>query len=128
MEYRRLGGSGLKVSAVGLGCNNFGMRCDAEQTRVVVHEALDAGIEIIPASQDLLDATNEFRFSDIPNAIAIAESQAGITGAADKIARFQALVEKWTALTDAANGDVDAIAAAVQTEVWDKVDWSTYGL
>ena len=46
MEYRRLGGSGLKVSAVGLGCNNFGMRCDAEQTRAVVHKALDAGITL----------------------------------------------------------------------------------
>src|SRR5262245_14940334 len=46
MEYRRLGGSGLKVSAVGLGCNNFGMRCDAEQTRAVVHKALDVGITL----------------------------------------------------------------------------------
>jgi aryl-alcohol dehydrogenase-like predicted oxidoreductase len=44
MEYRNLGGSGLKVSAVGLGCNNFGMRIDAEQTNAVVHAALDAGI------------------------------------------------------------------------------------
>lgn len=90
--------------------------------------AIDAGIEIIPASQDLLDATNEFRFTDIEDAVAVAEGQLGVTGAAEKIARFQALVEKWTALTDAANGDVNAIAAAVQTEVWDKVDWATYGL
>jgi len=44
MEYRNLGSSGLKVSAVGLGCNNFGMRIDADQTREVVHAALDAGI------------------------------------------------------------------------------------
>ena len=46
MEQRRLGSSGLKVSAVGLGCNNFGMRCDAEQTTKVVHAALDAGITL----------------------------------------------------------------------------------
>jgi aryl-alcohol dehydrogenase-like predicted oxidoreductase len=46
MEYRRLGGSGLKVSAVGLGCNNFGMRCDAAQTKTVVHKALDLGITL----------------------------------------------------------------------------------
>jgi aryl-alcohol dehydrogenase-like predicted oxidoreductase len=46
MEYRKLGNSGLKVSAVGLGCNNFGMRCDAEQTRAVVHKALDEGITL----------------------------------------------------------------------------------
>jgi len=44
MEYRRLGGSGLQVSLAGLGCNNFGMRIDAEQTRAVVHRALDEGI------------------------------------------------------------------------------------
>ena len=46
MEYRNLGNSGLKVSAVGLGCNNFGMRCDAEQTRAVVLKALDEGITL----------------------------------------------------------------------------------
>jgi len=46
MEFRNLGNSGLKVSAVGLGCNNFGMRCDAEQTRAVVHKALDEGITL----------------------------------------------------------------------------------
>jgi len=44
MEYRNLGHSGLQVSAVGLGCNNFGMRCDLEQTKAVVRAALDAGI------------------------------------------------------------------------------------
>jgi len=46
MEQRRLGTSGLKVSAVGLGCNNFGMRCDAKQTDAVVHQALDSGITL----------------------------------------------------------------------------------
>lgn len=44
MEYRRLGSSGLKVSAVGIGCNNFGMRIDQEATNAVVAAALDAGI------------------------------------------------------------------------------------
>ena len=46
MEYRRLGNSGLQVSAVGLGCNNFGMRCDAEVTRAVVQRALDEGVTL----------------------------------------------------------------------------------
>jgi aryl-alcohol dehydrogenase-like predicted oxidoreductase len=44
MEYRRLGNSGLPVSLAGLGCNNFGTRLDAEQTRAVAHCARDEGI------------------------------------------------------------------------------------
>ncbi|MDP9237472.1 MAG: aldo/keto reductase [Chloroflexota bacterium] len=44
MDYRNLGRSGLQVSAVGLGCNNFGMRIDQEKSAEVVHKALDCGI------------------------------------------------------------------------------------
>jgi aryl-alcohol dehydrogenase-like predicted oxidoreductase len=44
MEFRRLGSSGLKVSEVGLGCNNFGMRIDQQETTAVVAACLDAGI------------------------------------------------------------------------------------
>ena len=42
MDMRSIGS--LPVSAVGLGCNNFGMTIDAEASRVVVEAALDAGI------------------------------------------------------------------------------------
>jgi aryl-alcohol dehydrogenase-like predicted oxidoreductase len=44
MEYRRLGDSGLKVSEIGLGCNNFGMRIEQEATTAVVNAAIEAGI------------------------------------------------------------------------------------
>jgi aryl-alcohol dehydrogenase-like predicted oxidoreductase len=47
MRYRQLGTSGLTVSVVGLGCNNFGTRCDLEQTRAVVDAALDQGITLL---------------------------------------------------------------------------------
>ena len=46
MEIRNLGGSGLRVSAVGLGCNNFGQRTDLETSRKVIHRALDLGITL----------------------------------------------------------------------------------
>jgi aryl-alcohol dehydrogenase-like predicted oxidoreductase len=46
MEYRQLGDSGLTVSAVGLGCNNFGRRLDADRTATVVNAAVDAGITL----------------------------------------------------------------------------------
>lgn len=44
MKYRNLGRTGLKVSLTGLGCNNFGMRCDEKQSIQVTHAALDEGI------------------------------------------------------------------------------------
>ena len=44
MEQRNLGRSGLIVSTVGLGCNNFGGRLDMPATRAVVHKALDLGV------------------------------------------------------------------------------------
>lgn len=50
MNYRRLGRSGLTVSAVGLGCNNFGMRIDAAQTRAVVDAAIGSGITLFDTS------------------------------------------------------------------------------
>lgn len=44
MEQRRIGKSGLMVSLVGLGCNNFGGRVDAEGSKAVIRRALDLGI------------------------------------------------------------------------------------
>jgi aryl-alcohol dehydrogenase-like predicted oxidoreductase len=46
MEYRQLGDSGLTVSVVGLGCNNFGGRIDADRAQAVVDAAVDAGITL----------------------------------------------------------------------------------
>ena len=43
METRRIGS--LEVSVVGLGCNNFGWRIDAEASAAAVNAALDAGID-----------------------------------------------------------------------------------
>jgi aryl-alcohol dehydrogenase-like predicted oxidoreductase len=51
MRYRTLGDSGLLVSAVGLGCNNFGRRLDVQQTRAVVDAAIDAGITLLDTAE-----------------------------------------------------------------------------
>ncbi len=47
MKYRRLGNSGLKVSEIGLGANNFGRRVDVEGTAAVIDRSLDVGINLI---------------------------------------------------------------------------------
>ena len=47
MEYRRLGSSGLRVSALGLGTNAFGKRADDAASTRIIHAALDQGINFI---------------------------------------------------------------------------------
>jgi len=47
MRYRSLGESGLVVSVVGLGCNNFGRRLDTAATRAVVDAAIEAGVTLL---------------------------------------------------------------------------------
>jgi aryl-alcohol dehydrogenase-like predicted oxidoreductase len=47
MEYRRLGRSGLKVSAIGLGTNQFGGKVDLNGVREIFAAALDLGINLI---------------------------------------------------------------------------------
>jgi aryl-alcohol dehydrogenase-like predicted oxidoreductase len=46
VELRKLGKSGLQVSKVGLGCNNFGMKIDLAATRKVVDKALELGVTL----------------------------------------------------------------------------------
>ncbi|MFZ5734370.1 MAG: aldo/keto reductase [Pseudomonadota bacterium] len=46
MDIRNLGASGLRVSTVGIGCNNFGVRIDLETSRKVIHKAIDLGVTL----------------------------------------------------------------------------------
>jgi aryl-alcohol dehydrogenase-like predicted oxidoreductase len=63
MEYRTLGHSGLRVSLVGLGCNNFGRRIDYAASEPVVHKALDLGITLFDTAdvyRSALGGSEEF--------------------------------------------------------------------
>ena len=57
MEFRSLGR--LEVSVVGLGCNNFGMRIDADATQRVVDAALDAGITYFDTAESYGNGRSE---------------------------------------------------------------------
>jgi aryl-alcohol dehydrogenase-like predicted oxidoreductase len=70
MNHRPLGDSGLEVSVLGLGCNNFGRRVDLAGTRRVVDAALDEGVDFLDtadiyggrgASEELLGEALEGR-------------------------------------------------------------------
>ncbi|MFC1946110.1 aldo/keto reductase [Chloroflexota bacterium] len=50
MEYRSLGSSGLKVSQIGLGCNNFGWRVDEQTSVAIINHALESGVTFLDTS------------------------------------------------------------------------------
>src|SRR5690606_7819381 len=56
VEYRNLGRSGLLVSAVGLGCNNFGRQVDQASTIAIVNKSIDLGVTLFDTA-DIYGAT-----------------------------------------------------------------------
>jgi aryl-alcohol dehydrogenase-like predicted oxidoreductase len=90
MSYRRLGRSGLVVSVVGLGCNNFGRQLDLDGTRAVVDAAIDAGITLFDtadiygsrrgASEELLGTVLKGRRSEIVLATKFGMDMEGMNG------------------------------------------------
>lgn len=59
MEERLLGNSGLRVSTLGLGCNNFGWQIDVPSSRAVLHKALDLGVTHLDTADIYGDGTQE---------------------------------------------------------------------
>ncbi|MGW4466502.1 aldo/keto reductase [Micromonospora sp. NBC_01796] len=90
MTFRRLGDSGLVVSVVGVGCNNFGRKLDAQGTRAVVDAALDAGINFFDtadiygepkgASEEQLGAALKGRRDDVVLATKFGMDMLGANG------------------------------------------------
>ncbi|MFE0591177.1 aldo/keto reductase [Micromonospora echinospora] len=90
MTFRRLGDSGLVVSVVGVGCNNFGRKLDLPGTRAVVDAALDAGINFFDtadiygqpqgASEEMLGAALRGRRDDVVLATKFGMDMHGMNG------------------------------------------------
>ena len=59
MEYRNLGKAGVKVSAIGIGCNQFGGKVDAAGTKAVVHRALDEAINFFDTANVYSNGASE---------------------------------------------------------------------
>ncbi|GIF42002.1 aldo/keto reductase [Actinoplanes xinjiangensis] len=90
MTYRRLGDSGLVVSVVGIGCNNFGRKLDLDGTREVVDAALDTGINLFDtadiygtphgSSEQLLGAALKGRRDEVVLATKFGMDMEGLNG------------------------------------------------
>lgn len=65
MRTRRLGDGGPEVTVVGLGTNNFGARCDLEQTRAVIEAALDEGITLFDTADIYTQGASESYIGEV---------------------------------------------------------------
>ena len=59
MDFRRLGNTGMRVSAVGVGCNPFGNEVDATMAARIVHRALDLGITYFDTADSYFNGRSE---------------------------------------------------------------------
>jgi aryl-alcohol dehydrogenase-like predicted oxidoreductase len=65
MRTRILGDGGPTVTVVGLGTNNFGARCDLEQTRAVIEAALEEGITLFDTADIYSQGTSESYIGEV---------------------------------------------------------------
>lgn len=65
MQTRQLGNTGLQVSLIGLGCNNFGARMTTDEARPIVHKALDLGVSLFDTADSYGSGGSESALGEI---------------------------------------------------------------
>jgi aryl-alcohol dehydrogenase-like predicted oxidoreductase len=59
VQYRHLGRSGLRISAIGLGCNPFGNEVDQPTAEAIVSTAVDLGVTYFDTADSYFDGCSE---------------------------------------------------------------------
>ncbi len=106
---------------------DFTNRWGAQMPDEAEAAAKKAGIEIIEADDALVAAIKDFVKTEPETAATLSKKNFGIQDAPEQVARFLALVDKWTAIADEVKNEPKAMAERVYKEVWSKVDYATYG-
>lgn len=93
-----------------------------------VNSAKENGMAVAEPDQALKDALAEFVVADEATLIANAKDR-GVKDPEAILTEFKALVDKWDGLlANADTTDVDALAALARSEIYDKLDETTYGV
>lgn len=100
----------------------WGMEMPAEARAA----ATEAGIVFVEPDAGLLEETEAFAQADKQTVGELAVERFGLADAPERVARFDALIDKWTGLLDGID-DPAEIAGVLQAEIWNKVDFSSYG-
>lgn len=115
------------VRAANRANTDFTHRWSAEMPAEAEEAAREAGIEFIEADPSLIAAIEEFVGTEPETAARLAAENFGIDDGAARIEEFLTLVDKWTAIAEEVDNDPVAMAERMQTEIWDKLDYETYG-
>lgn len=91
-------------------------------------DAQQKGIQVHQAPADVAARSKAFIESDLATIAQAAEKNSGIKSASQKIARFQALLQKWEKLMPERNWEPAALAEIYQREIFSKIDPKTYGM
>lgn len=98
----------------------------ATDTAANIEAAPGKGVEVIPATPEMLQQTSEFVAGDLASIAGIFTEKYGIKDAEAKLDKMTTLVERWKGLTDDIGGDRDALAKLYWDEVFSKIDPATY--
>ena len=98
---------------------------DVEQA---VQSAKDAGMTVVDPDETLTTALAEFVAADEATLIATAKER-GVADPEAILASFKALIDNWDGLlAEVDTTDVEALATLARTEIYDKIDETTYGV
>ncbi len=116
----------LDSAAVGAAAITWRVVSDTDRS---IKEAQAKGIQIHQPAADAVARSKAFVDADLATVAQDAEKKHGIKNAAQKIARFRQLVEKWEKLTPAnVNWEPGALAEIYRREIYSKIDAKTYGM
>jgi TRAP-type transport system periplasmic protein len=96
-----------------------------ETTERAREEGEAAGIAFVEPDASLTDAAASFREKHRDAAVGILEGR-GVTDAAEKVARYQELVDKWHGLVEGVTNP-EELAELRYREIWSDVDFAAYG-
>ncbi len=107
---------------------DFTHRWGTEMEKEAEAAAKAKGIEMIQPDAAFVAAFQAFAKTEPESVAALSAKNFGIQDAGERIKRFLALTEKWTAIANSVNSDPKQMAVKLQEEVWSKLDYSKYGM
>lgn len=94
----------------------------------VLSEVASKEVTVYQPEDDLKKSITDFKASAKAAAVKVGTEKFKVANAADLVERFEATIDKWeNLLAGTDRSDETAVAALVKSEIYDKIDVSTYG-